>query len=278
MKKNTLHQSLIATIVILFLTFNLVGCWYETDDERHPTDPDRTGVQGWTVVLTVRPATVPANGNSTMIIQAKLWNLQDRTAVPNMDIYLSLMDISGAGALPQEICFADGSVTHMVRTDGLGLATIPIYAGYIPGNLVEKNYYVRAEVMVDLDNNAVSIWNTHTFRLYNPYYHGVFTPTPYPGDKNPPQAVISVRPEETTSCEEMTFDGSLSYDTDYQGQTAYDEITAYYWYFGDGSSAQGKVVKHQYSSNSDFTVQLVVIDDEGLPGSTSRTVTVGGCK
>ena len=59
------HFALITAIAAISV-IGLVGCWYDQDEERHPTDPDRTGVQGWVITMTITPATAPANEDATM--------------------------------------------------------------------------------------------------------------------------------------------------------------------------------------------------------------------
>jgi PKD repeat protein len=55
----------------------------------------------------------------------------------------------------------------------------------------------------------------------------------------------------------VTFDASASMP--FGG-----EIVSYYWNFGDGSYAYGKIVTHQYSSAGNYTVTLNITDSEGL--------------
>jgi len=61
-----------------------------------------------------------------------------------------------------------------------------------------------------------------------------------------------------------TFDASASTDI---GGT----ITTYSWTFGDGTTGQGKVVSHSYSSNGSYNATLTVTDSGGVTTSTSKT-------
>lgn len=56
----------------------------------------------------------------------------------------------------------------------------------------------------------------------------------------------------------VKFDASDSYDAD-EG----DSITSYRWDFGDGSTGEGMLVVHRYSSEGNFTVNLIVTDGNG---------------
>ncbi len=65
----------------------------------------------------------------------------------------------------------------------------------------------------------------------------------------------------------FTFDGTGSYDTD-------GTISSYAWNFGDGGSAQGSSVEHQYSSAGTYTVTLEVTDDDGESSTDTCTVII----
>ena len=56
--------------------------------------------------------------------------------------------------------------------------------------------------------------------------------------------------------EDITFDGSGSYDVD-------GNIASYSWNFGDETTAEGVTVVHHYSLEGKFTVRLMVTDSEG---------------
>jgi hypothetical protein len=262
-------------ISVAVVSVILVGCYYDLNGERHPTGPDRTGVQGWSLNVSITPATVPANGTSVMNVAARFWNLGDKSAVPNQEVLLTVHYADGSPANPQEVSFADGGITMQVPTNAAGIANATLYAHYIPKHLLETNYYIRAEATLDYDNNALYFWDIHYFSLYNPYYDG--KPTPIPGDEDLPVAAFTFYPSNTTTCEVITFDASMSYDTDATGNPAYDQIVSYMWYFGDGKTGSGKVTSHKYDTDGDYTVDLVVYDDEGFSNTISDTVGIAGC-
>lgn len=72
----------------------------------------------------------------------------------------------------------------------------------------------------------------------------------------------------------IEFDASDSYDTD-------GEIVQYIWSFGDGTTGEGIVVKHEYGSQAGGgwkpQVTLTVIDEDGGVGTAKRQVNVVGC-
>jgi len=56
----------------------------------------------------------------------------------------------------------------------------------------------------------------------------------------------------------IIFDASPSYSLDPDAV-----IISYKWNFGDGTIGTGKVANHSYSSASDYTVALTVVDSDG---------------
>ncbi len=67
--------------------------------------------------------------------------------------------------------------------------------------------------------------------------------------------------------EEVTFDGSGSYDID-------NDISAYGWDFGDGSTGIGEVTTYVYATEDTYTVTLTVTDNGGLTATDTAIVTV----
>ena len=62
--------------------------------------------------------------------------------------------------------------------------------------------------------------------------------------------------------EEVLFDGSASTDPD-------GSIAAWFWDFGDGSSAQGVNARHRFREPGRYEVQLAVLDDTDLPNNVA---------
>lgn len=73
-----------------------------------------------------------------------------------------------------------------------------------------------------------------------------------------PYASFIYSPEELSVNQMIIFDASPSYSLDPDAA-----ILSYEWNFGDGTIGTGKVVNHSYSSASDYTVALVVVDSDG---------------
>jgi len=83
----------------------------------------------------------------------------------------------------------------------------------------------------------------------------------------PPVAVASVSDTAPHPGDEVTFDGSASYDP-------FGEIVGYRWEFGDGDTADTTNPAHTYKEGNTYTVTLTVTDDGGLTASTHLTMTV----
>lgn len=58
----------------------------------------------------------------------------------------------------------------------------------------------------------------------------------------------------------ITFDASRSFDID-------GSIVSYAWDFGDGSNAMGMTVTHAYATPGNFTIRLIVEDNDGATAS-----------
>jgi PKD repeat protein len=67
----------------------------------------------------------------------------------------------------------------------------------------------------------------------------------------------------------IRFDASASRDTPSDNETLH-----YRWDFGDGDTAEGPGPRHTYTSTGDFTVTLVVTDDDGATSNVSMNITI----
>jgi len=87
----------------------------------------------------------------------------------------------------------------------------------------------------------------------------------------PPTAVIiDDAPLITRTGRSITFDGSLSMDTD-------GSITLYEWDFGDGSPIEtDQTVSHAYQSRGQYSVELIVYDNWNASDSDSTVIRVIG--
>jgi PKD repeat protein len=82
-----------------------------------------------------------------------------------------------------------------------------------------------------------------------------------------PEAEFEINAEQTIIDEPITFDASVSTDRD-------GDIQEYRWDFGDGDTATGETVEHEYEDSGSYTVSLQVIDSLGNVDSVAKTVEV----
>jgi len=83
----------------------------------------------------------------------------------------------------------------------------------------------------------------------------------------PPLPSFSVYPLEPEAGEPVEFDASESRDPD-------GRIVEYWWDFGDGELGMGERGEHRYAAAGEYLVTLSVTDDDGVPASTGRRITV----
>ncbi|MCD6473786.1 MAG: tandem-95 repeat protein, partial [Thermoplasmata archaeon] len=83
----------------------------------------------------------------------------------------------------------------------------------------------------------------------------------------PPVVNFSWHPVIPKIGQNITFDASLSYDSD-------GSIVNYTWYFGDGSIAYGKIVYHSYEKAGKYNVTLVVTDDDGATANVTKRIRI----
>ncbi|MBI2109961.1 PKD domain-containing protein [Candidatus Woesearchaeota archaeon] len=70
----------------------------------------------------------------------------------------------------------------------------------------------------------------------------------------------------------VTFDGTGSTDSD----GFINITTGYLWDFGDGTTATGQIVTHNFTSRGNFTVTLTVTDNDGATDTDTAFVQVDG--
>jgi len=124
--------------------------------------------------------------------------------------------------------FGDGVTSEAMR---------PAYVYALPGE-----YTVT---LIATDNDGTSASTTITIIVTAP--------------NSAPVAVFTATPSAVLPQEVVAFDATGSLDGD-------GWIAAYRWDFGDGTSARGVTVNHQYATFGTYPVTLTVIDDDDAPG------------
>jgi PKD repeat protein len=97
---------------------------------------------------------------------------------------------------------------------------------------------------------------------------GTTTPpvSPVTGNQSP-TASFTADPTSGIAPLEVSFNASNSSDSD-------GSIVSYAWDFKDGSTGTGQTINHTFSSTGSYNVGLIVTDNEGATGSTTKTITV----
>jgi PKD repeat protein len=146
----------------------------------------------------------------------------------------------------------DGSITAYAWTFGDGESAV--------GTQVEHSYedggdYTVTLTVVDDDGAIGTATADITVTAVNQAPIAAFTLAPAEGEA-PLTVALTV-----------AFDGRGSSDVD-------GSITTYAWDFGDGSTATGEQVNHEFTVAGDYTVTLTVTDDTGVSTSVEQVVTV----
>ena len=82
-----------------------------------------------------------------------------------------------------------------------------------------------------------------------------------------PVSVMAWSPSRPVTGQTVTFDGSNSLDPD-------GVITTYIWEFGDGTVGHGRTAAHNYTDAGTYTIELVVLDEDGFSNRDVQTITV----
>lgn len=125
------------------------------------------------------------------------------------------------------------------------------------GMVVWQRYTAAGSYLVTLtvtDNLGAPTVLTRTIQVGNP--------------NQSPVASFSVLPPAPSVAAWARFDATASFDPD-------GSIVSYQWAFGDGSTATGNVVYHQFAAAGTYSVVLTVADNGGATNSVTQPVVVG---
>jgi chitodextrinase len=88
-----------------------------------------------------------------------------------------------------------------------------------------------------------------------------------PKENVPPVPYLTASATFVDVDQEVVFSGNESKDKD-------GEIVRYFWNFGDGENATGKYVTHKYDKGGNYTVILIITDNDGKKALQTITVHV----
>jgi PKD repeat protein len=224
------------------------GCTVDKQDAPELSGPSELGTS---VTLSASPDTLRQDGasQSQITIQALDGNGQP---VRNLPIRLEIA-VNGLST-----DFGQLSGKNLV-TGGDGKASATYTAPLPSVDPVDNQTVVQIQATPVGSNFANAMLRSVSIRLVPP---GVILPpngTPVPS--------FTYAPSTPLTRVDVTFDATLSSDSD-------GRIVTYLWNFGDGSTDDGVVVKHEFKVLGSFVVTLTVTDDRGQSASLSKTVTV----
>nr|MBF0222725.1 tandem-95 repeat protein [Desulfobulbaceae bacterium] len=130
------------------------------------------------------------------------------------------------------------------------------------GQFINHSFTAPGSYLVTLtvvDNQAASAEATVTITVNDP---GVVTLAPNVA----PVALITATPIPNLTSR-IGFDAYSSSDTD-------GTIAAFSWDFGDGDTAAGEYVEHEFLVVGDYTVVLTIVDDEGASAQDQMIISV----
>ena len=224
------------------------GCTVDKQETPPLAGPSELGTS---VTLYASPDTLRQDGasQSQITIQAQDGNGQP---VRNLPVRL---DIAVGGTVAD---FGQLSGKNLV-TGGDGRASATYTAPLAPADPVDNGTVVQILATPGGTDYSASTSRSVSIRLVPP---GVILPP-----NGTPVASFTYAPSTPITQADVTFDGSLSTDSD-------GRIVSYAWNFGDGSQGSGAVVKHDFSASGSYTVTLTVTDDRGQSASVSKSVSV----
>jgi PKD repeat protein len=228
------------------------GCTVDKQDAPELSGPSELGTS---VTLYASPDTLRQDGASQSQITVKAL---DGSGQPVRNLPVRL-DIAVGGMLTD---YGQLSGKNLV-TGGDGQATATYTAPLPPIDSVDRQTVVEIQATPGGPstnfNYANAVTRSVSIRLVPP---GVILPP-----NGTPVASFTYSPSSPITRMDVTFDASLSSDSD-------GKIVSYVWNFGDGSSDDGMVVKHDFKVMGTYTVTLTVTDDRGQSASLSKEVSV----
>ena len=198
-------------------------------------------------------------------------------------------NISGDISIKDDVTASNGKYVDM-KSSGSIIWTIAnvtnseeveLLIGYrLPHGNKTQNIYVNGILVESLEfDGATEVWHTksininlisgdNTIEIRKNWGWMHFDNIELPLTHDEPNASFIITPENPIINENVIFDASTSYDT------LGGSIVNYTWDFGDGSVSTGKITNHKYTNPGEYSIQLIVTDNDNKQDSTSQEVTV----
>ncbi len=195
-------------------------------------------------------------GSSTVIV-----------AVSNMDNTPPSTAITGPASgtvytAPQMVAISASA------SDNAGVAKVEFYDGLgLKGTDTASPYTYSWNITAS--DNGVHSW---TSRAYDAAGNtGTSSPVTLTVNislsNRPPTSSFVFSPTSPRPRQKITFNASSSFDPD-------GSVISYFWSFGDGKTASGKVTTKSYTMAGNYTAMLTVTDNRGANGTSAKIVAV----
>ncbi len=171
-----------------------------------------------------------------------------------------------SGALAFTFAVPTGAKDVTIETSG-GSGDVDLYVKF-GEKPTTGNYDCRPYKNGNVESCSLTDTGGTYYVMLNVYqdFSGVSLKGTYTADTGSNKAPVA---NFSTSCDELscTFDSSSSNDED-------GNIVSYQWSFGDNTTNTAASPAHTFASAGDYTVELIVTDNEGATDRESKTVTV----
>ncbi len=157
-----------------------------------------------------------------------------------------------------------GIVTVNSNPSGALITLDGEYAGYTPRTLFVEQGFHRLSVT----KPGYIGWNAAIFAIGGLSRTINVTLEPIVAVNSPPVALFSYSPSSPGIGEWIQFDASASVDPD-------GTIASYSWNFGNGATGYGATAWQRFTAHGNYTVTLIVTDDDGASDTISQTIQIG---
>ena len=241
------HQISAATALLMAAT--LAGC---TMKEQEPPDLAGPSEFGTSIAVAASPDLLTQDGASQSVVTV---TARDANGQPVRNLSLRA-EIQVGGTV------ADfGSLSaRSIATGSDGRATFVYTAPPAAAAAVDNFTIVNIAIVPVGSDFANSVTRVASLRLVPP---GIVLP---PDGLRP---AFTMNPDDPEDHQPVIFDASTSQ------APGNNPIVSYSWNFGDGHTASGRTVTHEFSSAGTYVVTLTVSDAYGRTASAMQSLTVG---
>jgi PKD repeat protein len=232
-------------ILVLATLVAFAGCTLDRQGAPSLAGPSELGLS---LQITAAPDILTQDGTSTAQIEVVA---RDGNSQPVRGLQLRIETVVGG------IVADVGTLSaRTVTTNNDGRASATFLSPPPPPPTATSDTVINFNVTPVANNYGNTVTRTVALRLARPVNN-------FPNGAPKPAFYFS--PTAPKDHEDITFDAS--------GSTDDGQIVSYFWSFGDGDTATGKVVKHDYASAGSYVVTVTVTDDRGT-AMTSAPQTV----